>query len=197
MSTVILLKLILSELHTRSPKSLLADSIQMLMNELGSAGDEDVVRSFFRKQILHIDRLLELVYDTFHAAVSTAGPSADLTTWVLEANRIFITVLRSAALLREHETGTYQVDRTHPVVELWTASDTIIGDLDSLYSATQRLIKDRTRTYGSVVDETPPPHAANNATQQQKDQAVLKHQMAQLAAALCENMEDKLRTSAT
>jgi nuclear pore complex protein Nup133 len=172
------------------------------MQTLGSTGEEDVVRSFFRKQVLHIDRLLETVYATFQSAVNAAGPAADLSAWVLEANRIFITALRAAALLREHESSIYQVDRLHPMTELWTASDGIIGNLDSLYGATQRLIKDRTRSYGSAVDEAPPAHPtpaalASGSVAAQKDQAVLKHQMAQLAAALCENMEDKLRTSAT
>jgi len=172
------------------------------MQTLGSTGDEDVVRSFFRKQVLHIDRLLETVYTTFQAAVNATGPGADLTAWVLEANRIFLLAIRAASQLRLHETETYQVDKLHPMAELWTASDGIIGDLDSLYGATQRLIKDRTRTYGSAVDEPPPAHpsaaaVASGAVAAQKDQALLKHQMAHLAAALCDNMEDKLRTSAT
>jgi nuclear pore complex protein Nup133 len=172
------------------------------MLSLGSVGAEDVVRTFFRKHVLQIDRLLETVYATFQAAVTAAGPGADLTEWLVEANRIFITALRAAAQLREHEADVYQVDRMHPMAELWTASDGIMGDLDNLYSATQRLIKDRTRHFGSVVDEAPaarptPAAVASGSVAAQKDQALLKHQMAHLAAALCDNMEDKLRTSAT
>lgn len=167
------------------------------MRSLDSGSDEDVVRAFFRRQVLHIDRLLETVYTTFQTAVSAAAAGADLSDWVLEANRIFITALRAAVLLREADAATYQVDREHPMVELWTASDGIISDLDSLYGTTQRLIKDRTRKYGSVVDEPPSAHASGPSAAAQKDQAVLKQQMALLAASLCLNMEDKLRTSAT
>lgn len=99
--------------------------------------------------------------------------------------------------MRDVDTTVYQVDRERPSVELWTASDAIIDDLDALYSATQRLIKDRTRQLGSVVDEPAAQNADSKLARQQRDQATLKMQMAQLAAALCENMEDKLRTNAT
>ena len=61
------------------------------MNQLGvGAGDEDVVRLFFRTQVLRLDRLLELVFQTFQAAIQAAGQGADLSEWILEANRIFI-----------------------------------------------------------------------------------------------------------
>lgn len=83
--------LTLSKLNTRSPQSLLADSIQILMNQLGvGAGDEDVVRLFFRTQVLRFDRLLEIVFQSFQAAIQAAGQGADLSEWILEANRIFI-----------------------------------------------------------------------------------------------------------
>lgn len=83
--------LTLSKLNTRSPQSLLADSIQILMNQLGvGAGDEDVVRLFFRTQVLRLDRLLEIVFQTFQAAIQAAGQNTDLSDWILEANRIFI-----------------------------------------------------------------------------------------------------------
>lgn len=89
--TALLLVLTLSKLNTRSPQSLLADSIQILMNQLGvGAGDEDVVRLFFRTQVLRLDRLLEIVFQTFQAATEAAGQGADLSEWILEANRIFI-----------------------------------------------------------------------------------------------------------
>lgn len=70
---------------------MLSDSIQLLMNRLGAgAGEDDVVRLFFKTQVLRLDRLLEIVFATFQAAVQSAGQGADLSEWILEANRIFI-----------------------------------------------------------------------------------------------------------
>lgn len=83
-------------------------------------------------------------------------------------------------------------------MELWTAADKIIDELEALYDTTQQLIKDRTRRLGSIVDEAPTARArGSDLGHQQKDQYTLKEQMTHLAAALCENMEDKLRTVAT
>lgn len=130
--------------------------------------------------------------------MGAAGPGADISEWVLEANRIFIIAVRSSASWRENEAALYDVDRRQPTVELWTANDAIIEELDALYDATKQLIKNRTRHLGSVVDEAPTARARNSELgQQQKDQFTLKEQMTHLAAALCENMEDKLRTVAT
>ncbi|TXT07474.1 hypothetical protein VHUM_03194 [Vanrija humicola] len=188
---------VMDQVYSHSPQSLLADSITILMEQLGAGSQDDIVRLFFRKHVLQLDRLLDTVFQSFKA-VATTG--VDLSHWVLEANRIFLTVLHACTLVRENGVKVYQVDRTHPAVALWTASDTIINDVEALYIATEKLIKTRTRTLGSVVDEAPPTTGAAANTEQasqQRDQDVLKQQMTSLAAALCDNMEDKLRTSAT
>lgn len=188
---------VMDQVYTHSPLSLLADSITILMEQLGAGAQDDLVRLFFRKHVLQLDRLLDTVFQSFKA-VSATG--VDLSQWVLEANRIFLTVLHGCTVVRENGVNVYQVDRQHPAVALWTASDTLINDVEALYIATEKLIKTRTRTLGSVVDEAPPTTGAAANTElavQQRDQDVLKQQMTSLAAALCDNMEDKLRTSAT
>ena len=92
---------------------------------------------------------------------------------------------------------TYEIDRRHPTIESWMAQDSLIDGLDSLYTATDQLISDRTRTLGSAVDETPSDASGGDLRGQQALQARLKQQMADLAAALCINMEDKIRTFKT
>ncbi|KAL7420109.1 hypothetical protein Q5752_005074 [Cryptotrichosporon argae] len=182
---------LMDKLHTHSPGSLLADAIESLMVGKGIE-DEDVVRGFFRTQVHNLDALLARVYALFQ---ERARQGQDSTAWVLEANRIFITVLRTASQFREDEIATYQIDRLHPVDEPWTAADAIVDALDALFTATDRLVRDRTRALGSVIDEAPT--AADAETRQaQVDQVGLKRQMTELAAALCSNMEDKLRAGA-
>ena len=77
------------------------------------------------------------------------------------------------------------------------AEDSLIDALESLYTITQRLVAERTRTIGSVVDETPSGSSNRDLYAQQSLQARLKQQVADLAAVLCTNMEDKIRTSKT
>jgi hypothetical protein len=76
------------------------------MSTVFSIDRDDVVRTFFRtqvstvcsalasvqqladNQVAHLDRLLETVFATFRAA--TSAPSANISEWVLEANKIFL-----------------------------------------------------------------------------------------------------------
>jgi nuclear pore complex protein Nup133 len=81
-------QLTISKLNSRSPQSLLADSIQTLMSQLGDT-EEDFVRAFFRRHVLDLDRLLDTVFATFKAATEGQAPGSDVSAWVLEANRIF------------------------------------------------------------------------------------------------------------
>lgn len=106
-------------------------------------------------------------------------------------------VERTAARYREEEVATYEIDREKPAVEVWTAQDSLIDALDFLFSTTERLIKERTRDLGSVIDEQAKEHehSEQNLKKEQHLQAQLKGQMASLAAALCANMEDKCRTT--
>jgi nuclear pore complex protein Nup133 len=57
------------------------------------------------------------------------------------------------------------------------------------------LIRDRTRDFGSVIDEPPSQAASPELRRKQVDQSTLKTQMTDLAAALCSNMEDKMRAA--
>lgn len=106
-------------------------------------------------------------------------------------------MFRAASNFCQDEIATYEIDLSHPTIESWTAQDPLVDALDFLYSATERVIADRTRTIGSVVDEAPSETSGRDMRIQQNIQARLKEQMADLAAALCTNMEDKLRTFKT
>lgn len=92
------------------------------------------------------------------------------------------------------------MDRQSPSVEQWTAQTTLMSALEDLYMRTEALIADRTRDLGSAIDAAAT--VADNAggagvdiKTQRMIQGTLKNQLAELAAALCNNMEDKLRAT--
>jgi nuclear pore complex protein Nup133 len=82
----------------------------------------------------------------------------------------------------------YEIDEQRPAAEFWTASDAILDALEELYTTTWHTLLARSRLYGTSID------AADRTDQNQKDQTVLKTQLADLAAVICANMEDKIRT---
>ncbi|WWD16353.1 hypothetical protein CI109_100779 [Kwoniella shandongensis] len=185
---------LMDQIHSRTPASLFSDSIHAYMTQANIFDEEDYVRLFFRTQVQNLDRLLEVVFATFREAVAAAD-RADIASWVLEANKVFLYVVRTAAQYREAEQGLYEVDRERPAIELWTARDSLIDALDFLYSTTEQLIKERSRDLGSVIDESPSENGAPQLRHEQQVQTQLKSQMANLAAALCTNMEDKCRAT--
>ncbi len=90
-----------------------------------------------------------------------------------------------------NEMDLYAIDPNRAVVDLWTASDSLLNDMDSLYSLTRKVIQDRTRRIGTIVDEQSS-NATGTIALQQKEQTELKAQMGTLAEGLCENVADKL-----
>nr|XP_019002973.1 uncharacterized protein I203_04767 [Kwoniella mangroviensis CBS 8507]OCF66434.1 hypothetical protein I203_04767 [Kwoniella mangroviensis CBS 8507] len=184
----------MEHMHTQSPQSLLSDSIFTYMRQADVVEEEDFVRLFFRTQVQNLDKLLEIVSATARAALDAVDRN-ELSSWVTEANRIFIIVERAAAQYREEELYTYEIDRERPAIEIWTAQESLIESLDFLYTTTEALIKERTRDLGSVIDEPPSDTAEPALRREQHLQSRLKGQMAILAAALCTNMEDKCRTT--
>ncbi|WVQ93625.1 hypothetical protein IAU59_000701 [Kwoniella sp. CBS 9459] len=184
----------MDQMNTLSPQSLLSDSILTYMQQADIVEEEDFVRLFFRTQVQHLDRLLEIVYATARAALGAANRN-EVSAWVSEANRIFIVVERAAAQYREEELNTYEIDRERPAIEIWTAQENLIGALDFLFTTTEALIKERTRELGSVIDEPATERSEPALRNEQALQARFKGQMAILAAALCTNMEDKCRAT--
>nr|XP_019048984.1 hypothetical protein I302_02764 [Kwoniella bestiolae CBS 10118]OCF27914.1 hypothetical protein I302_02764 [Kwoniella bestiolae CBS 10118] len=180
----------ISQMNTQSPQSLLSDSILTYMRQADVIEEEDFIRLFFRTQAHNLDKLLEIVFATARAALDAVS-RGKMSSWITEANRIFIIVERAAAQYREEELYTYEIDRERPAIEIWTAQESLIEALDFLYSTTDALIKERTRELGSVIDEPPSETAEPALKREQQLQSRMKGQMAILAAALCTNMEDK------
>lgn len=103
-------------------------------------------------------------------------------------------VLRESARLREDEHELYDVERARPAIELWTSQDSFLDNIEALYITTERLIQDRTRELGSVIDERPVEGTNERLYLEQVKQERLKDQMTYLSASLCSNMEDRVRS---
>lgn len=103
--------------------------------------------------------------------------------------------MRAASQYREDELGLYAMDRENPSTELWTASTTLLDALEELYGTTVQLISERTRELGSAVDQPPTATDGAQLRHERQTQHLLKNQLTELAAAVCTNMEDKLRAT--
>jgi nuclear pore complex protein Nup133 len=106
-------------------------------------------------------------------------------------------VLKASSRFREEGIATYEINRQEPAMEPWTAQDSIIAALDYLYGTTDKLVRDRSRELGSVIDEAPSEITEGRWRAEQQVQFLLKKQMTVLAAALCTNMDEKVRTVTT
>jgi nuclear pore complex protein Nup133 len=69
--------------------------------------------------------------------------------------------------------------------------------MEFLFSSTERLIQERTRDLGSVIDERPIEGRDDRLHREQIKQERLKDQMTYLGASLCSNMEDRVRFAST
>lgn len=102
-------------------------------------------------------------------------------------------MLRDSARLREDEVDIYNIERKQPAIELWTSQDSLLNSVETLFTATERLIQDRTRELGSVIDDHPVEGTEQRLFTEQVKQDRLKDQMMNLGASLCINMEDRVR----
>lgn len=87
------------------------------------------------------------------------------------------------------------MDRQNPSIELWTASTPILDALEVLYNTTVRLLTERTRDFGTAIDQAAGPNDVSGLREQRSTQNAMKNHLTKLAAALCTNMEDKLRAT--
>lgn len=81
--------------------------------------------------------------------------------------------------------------------DLWTAADTLLSDMDSLFALTRKVIQDRTRRIGTIVDEVSMNSSTSEIGIQQREQGELKEQMTTMAEGLCMNVADKLQVAET
>nr|ODN90385.1 hypothetical protein L204_05990 [Cryptococcus depauperatus CBS 7855] len=195
---------LMDQMAEQPHKSLLSSSIDIYFSSssVSSLPDTDFDRLFFKTQLTHLDKLLEIVFETFTRhmqQLETSGYKREQACWLAEVNSIYIMVERAAARYREEESDSYEINRETPSIEMWTASDPLLNSLEYLYTTTERVIEERTRELGSAVDEATLQQQQIPGNEELRKEQILqgqlKRQMGWLAAALCANMEDKCRVS--
>ncbi|KAG7451103.1 uncharacterized protein BT62DRAFT_882814 [Guyanagaster necrorhizus] len=132
--------------------SVLHDTVLSYMNDIQEGHHEDVIRTFFRIHVADIGILIQRTPDiTLKLAQATGGNTGE---FIAEANRVVLTVLRSALDYREYNQGVYGIDL--PMINPWTSDPNIINVVQGLFDATTRLVESVTTSVGHAVtdDET-------------------------------------------
>jgi nuclear pore complex protein Nup133 len=104
------------------------------MTELHEGSHEDVLRAFFRFRVVDIGRLIKKVKDAATTAARNTGRS--VVDFLPEANRIVITVLRSAFDYRIYNVGVYGLEM--PMINPWTSRPSVIDVVLSLFDASTK-----------------------------------------------------------
>ena len=101
------------------------------MSKIQGGPYEDVLRAFFRLRTADIGRLIKKVKDAAKSAARNTGH--DIAQFLLEANRIVITILHSAFEYRIHNVGTYGLEM--PMINPWTSRPSVIDAVLVLFNA--------------------------------------------------------------
>lgn len=116
------------------------------------------------------------------------------------------TTLRASFRHREEASEKYGILRTESLLEPWTCTPSILDALDHLVTLTETIIRERSREFGSALDEEPvrfggvagnADGAGGELSAGQAVQRELKDQLCELGAALCQGFEDRLTHLAT
>ncbi|KAK0204765.1 hypothetical protein DFS33DRAFT_1322617 [Desarmillaria ectypa] len=132
--------------------SVLHDTVLSYMSDIQEGHHEDVIRTFFRIRVADIGILIQRIPDiTLKLAQATGGNTGG---FIAEANRIVLTVLRSAFNYREYNQGVYGIDL--PMINSWTSDINVINVVQGLFDATTRLVESVTASAGHAItdDET-------------------------------------------
>ncbi|KAK0469814.1 Non-repetitive/WGA-negative nucleoporin C-terminal-domain-containing protein [Desarmillaria tabescens] len=137
-------------LSTSHPShSVLHDTVLSYMNDIQEGHHEDVIRTFFRIRIADIGVLIQRIPDiTLKLAQATGGNTGG---FIAEANRIVLTVLRSAFDYREYNKGVYGIDP--PMINPWTSDVNVINVVQGLFDATTRLVESVIAGAGRAITE--------------------------------------------
>lgn len=175
-----------------SPSVPLADAIADVMAGLGLGLGQDAVRLFFRSHM----SALPAVFEGLLARTRNAeGLGLDAQTLELvEINRILVTAHQAAARHKQLTAETSYGLEGRLSFEVWTCKAVGIELLVSLYGITEKLIHERTRALGGIIDSEAAPYGSNDAVAlgQQALQQELKTQLCELARATLSAYEERV-----
>lgn len=168
----------------RNTDSPLVLAIKSVMSEIGQGFGSDVVREFFKSELPHLGNVQEQLLKIIK---SSAGESLERRSMLVkEVSEIALTLFQAAAKFRREHGGLYRIDDSPSSFEAWTAEPIGIDLFESLFSMTESIIKDRSREFGSVVDQVRNDYVDDTEvedlqTRRQRLQQVLKAQLCSLA----------------
>ncbi|XP_006458086.1 hypothetical protein AGABI2DRAFT_216285 [Agaricus bisporus var. bisporus H97] len=132
-------------LATNPQFSVLNDAVHDYMTEVGESAHEDVLRAFFRLRVSDIGRLIKKVKDAATAAARNTG--RNIAEFLPEANRIVISVLRSAFDYRDYNLGVYGIEP--PMLRPWTSRPSVIDVVLALFDASTKVLENQTTSGGN------------------------------------------------
>ncbi|KAF9476583.1 methyltransferase type 11 [Pholiota conissans] len=124
----------LSSTHSQS---VLKDAVAAFLGDNRDGAHEDVMRVFFRSHVEDIGRLLKKVADLVSAAARS--PGGNVNALLPEANRVVVTVLRSATQYRAYNLGVYGIKL--PMSDSWTSKSSIIDTVLLLFNFTAKAVE--------------------------------------------------------
>ncbi|KAF8654069.1 hypothetical protein AX16_003602 [Volvariella volvacea WC 439] len=122
-------------LATAPVHSVLQDAVYSYMTSIGDTHHEDIMRTFFRTRVRDLGKLIRRVPEVSKQAAQTSG--RDHMDFLPEANRIVLTVLRSAFNYRAYNHGMYGIEL--PMIRPWTSQPGVIEVMLELFDATTTL----------------------------------------------------------
>ncbi|KDR81643.1 hypothetical protein GALMADRAFT_239719 [Galerina marginata CBS 339.88] len=157
-------------LSTSPSQSALKDAIMSYMEEIRDGPHQDVVRVFFRSRVAEIGKVLTKVLAVVKAASTTTGGNTNAS--LPEANRIVVTVLRSAFQYRNYNLKVYGIQL--PMTKPWSSRSSIIDTVLSLFESTTKVV------------ESTPAFASRGKDQEPSSQ------LPSLASVLLESIKERL-----
>ncbi|TFK42541.1 hypothetical protein BDQ12DRAFT_732185 [Crucibulum laeve] len=158
-------------LHSSRGESVLKECVHRYMMSVHADGHEDIMRAFFRYRVKDIGDLIRGVMRTVEKASDETH--RDPAEFLPEANRIVITVLRSAFNFRATHLALYGIEL--PMIRPWTSRSSIIDVVLTLFEASTK-----------VIDYPAPGSASSNRNQEPATQ------LPDLAAILFECIQERL-----
>lgn len=154
------------------------------MSELGEGFGSDVVRSFFKSQLPRLSSVLEHLLKIVR---SCSGEPLDFkSVLVHDITEVTLTLYQAAVKFRREHGSIYAIDDVPVSFEAWTAGPIGLDLLETLFHTAQSLVQDRSREFGSAVDQVRNDYAddlqeEDLQTRRQRLQQVLKAQLCGLA----------------
>ncbi|BGP13786.1 hypothetical protein JCM10213v2_001724 [Rhodosporidiobolus nylandii] len=176
-----------------SGPSPLSEAILTYMDEIGEGFGEDPLRLFFRTKVAALGPVLEEASRQAKAVVSvSAVGSEEKSVHLQEANQIILLAFNALTRHRSDTSAIYGLSSTSLPSEPWSSRPTLLDLLQWHFDATDSLLRERVRDFGTNVEQEARYTDGSLLGGQQQMQAELRRQMASLAEFAFVAFEERL-----